>query len=1120
MAKTKILYLSHSSGTNGAEICLLTLLRSIDRSRFEPVVVLPEAGPLGELISELDISIHVRPLERWMRFPADVPIRLSSSRARVRDLARMIEREGISAVQTNSTLNYEGAFAAHLSGRPHVWHVHEFLVGHPELSPVLPLPMLFRLMSQLSAVIVTEADMVHAQFDGHVESSKLQTIHTGVTFPPPDGPTRNSARTALGIVGEQPLVGVVGTLSERKGYRVLIDAAARAAAAGCPAQFAWIGPSTPSTRADWAQRIDEQGLAGRIHYVGLRPDARDLLPALDLLVLPSLNEAFPVAILEAMAAGRAVIATRCGAVPELVIDGETGRLVPVGDAQALADAIVSLVSDPPLARRLGLRGAEVVKERFTAEAYVRKFEALYGRLGVMHRPADAVESVRLVEALDSIIRHTPVRRFATLFVGNEKGYLSTDAVRAELPDTLEGREILLEFDLGAFDRATELRVDPIEDVRVAIDLRVSEAHIAGRWVPLPLLRSNALRRHGSVHLFHTMDPSLHFGLEPGQPTPDRVRLRLWYHAGEAYNELACRLLSALSASKEPARVPPIVATLYLDTGNGYQQEQAVTCSIPWVTANSKHPLCLEFPVDTSEPIRGLRFDPLEGRAVGVVLHRAEMVSDRETQALHPVGSNAVLVRDDLFLFGGPDPQVRLQGAFGKTSPQTVRLEVSYLVEAEFDTLAAEAMRLLQPAPVVARVYVDDGSGYDPERAVPVAIQGDAARSERLSFDFPVAGLGPLRGIRFDPAEGEPMAIVLEQAVAMATAGEVPLLLRGSNASAQDGTCFFFDTSDPNIFFDVPESAAQAGAMRISWRRLSETETFALGHRVATMQALAAAARPEPVLATLYFGEGQGFTAERSETRLVPPEPDGRVTLDFDLSGRPGVSAVRLDPVAELPALIDLEVVRLEAGDEQVPLMAGASNAIARWDSSLLFATPDAGVVFALPPRTSGWDRLHVEFRRHGSAAYAERLAEFAREALGEPAVATVLVDDGTGYSQDRAVYCEFRLSLHDQRLTLEFPLRGFERIVGLRFDPIEGSGIVIRIHDVQAVTGTTAVSLSVSESNAAFESDGRRVFRTDDPVCYLALPAGLDRIDTLAVSLTYLCAPGSLLALLPPGGDG
>jgi len=124
----------------------------------------------------------------------------------------------------------------------------------------------------------------------------------------------------------------------------------------------------------------EVGVADRVHVLGPRKDVPALMHAIDVFAMPSIWEGFGLVLLEAMAAGRPIVASRVATIPEVVVDGETGLLVPAGDPVALADALAQLAHDPALARRLGEAGRERLRQHFSIEKMVGDTELLYREL--------------------------------------------------------------------------------------------------------------------------------------------------------------------------------------------------------------------------------------------------------------------------------------------------------------------------------------------------------------------------------------------------------------------------------------------------------------------------------------------------------------------------------------------------------------------------------------------------------------------------------------------------------------------------------------------------------------------------------------------------------------------
>jgi glycosyltransferase involved in cell wall biosynthesis len=213
---------------------------------------------------------------------------------------------------------------------------------------------------------------------GVAPPEQVTVIHSAVDcarFRPMD---RTRARFELGLPPRAAVLGCVGRIESDKGQHVLVEAAARIAAARSDALFVICGEGEQS-EAMRAQ-VGRERLAERVRFLGRRDDVRPVLAALDVFVLPSLQEGLGVALLEAMAMARPAVASRVGGIPDAVDDGVTGLLVPPGEAQALAEAVLSLLSDDPLRARMGAAARARAAAFFSPQAMVAETEALYLRL--------------------------------------------------------------------------------------------------------------------------------------------------------------------------------------------------------------------------------------------------------------------------------------------------------------------------------------------------------------------------------------------------------------------------------------------------------------------------------------------------------------------------------------------------------------------------------------------------------------------------------------------------------------------------------------------------------------------------------------------------------------------
>jgi len=202
----------------------------------------------------------------------------------------------------------------------------------------------------------------------------IEVVYNGIEL---DGVGRRlGLRAELGIPASAPVIAEIGRLCDVKGQRELIQALphlpdARAVLIGKDLE------QNGAFQASLEREAERLGVRERVVFAGHRNDAVAALAEVDLVALPSWTEGLPGVVLEAMAQRRAVVATPVGGTPELVVDGETGLLVPPRDPHALADAVGRLLADPDLRRRMGEAGYRRVAQQFTAEAMTRRILELY-----------------------------------------------------------------------------------------------------------------------------------------------------------------------------------------------------------------------------------------------------------------------------------------------------------------------------------------------------------------------------------------------------------------------------------------------------------------------------------------------------------------------------------------------------------------------------------------------------------------------------------------------------------------------------------------------------------------------------------------------------------------------
>jgi glycosyltransferase involved in cell wall biosynthesis len=220
-----------------------------------------------------------------------------------------------------------------------------------------------------------------------IPARKVQTIFNGVQIE-----RFGSAQPALRdeVASEaEALVGFVGRFVPDKGGAILLRAAQEVLQARPSTRVVFVGDG-PS-RQEWELLADQLGLRKQVTFAGVRQDMPAVYASFDLLVLPSLCEAMPMCVLEAMAAGKPVIAARVGAVPQLVVPDHTGLLVDAGDVDGLCAAILRLLSNPERAHQLGKNGRARAAEHFSAESVAMRYLELYREVIQMREAASKRE---------------------------------------------------------------------------------------------------------------------------------------------------------------------------------------------------------------------------------------------------------------------------------------------------------------------------------------------------------------------------------------------------------------------------------------------------------------------------------------------------------------------------------------------------------------------------------------------------------------------------------------------------------------------------------------------------------------------------------------------------------
>jgi glycosyltransferase involved in cell wall biosynthesis len=377
----RVLWLIDSLNLGGAEALVPAFARAVHGRADLHVAFLKSLGgnPFEAVLRGLGVPLkHLR--SRNLR---DV--------AAFRRLLRLV-REGRFDV-LHAHLTYAatwGALASRITGVPCVATLHTGPVEGPAWSAhsVRERLLAFALNRWCSAVVlVSEAARAQHALRGRLAGHNVCVIHNGVEVDAFASGQRQRVRAELGLSGGQPALLSVSALRKGKGLEVVLRAMGLLAARWPGLRLLVAGEG--ALRARLEQQARELGVESQVRWLGLRHDVADLLAASDVFVLASREDAFPTVLLEAMAAGRPVAATRVGGIPEIVAEGETGLLVGPGDPEALAEAIDALLLDPARAAALGEAGRLRARSHFSTTLWVQRLLGLYAGVTAARPPVPA-----------------------------------------------------------------------------------------------------------------------------------------------------------------------------------------------------------------------------------------------------------------------------------------------------------------------------------------------------------------------------------------------------------------------------------------------------------------------------------------------------------------------------------------------------------------------------------------------------------------------------------------------------------------------------------------------------------------------------------------------------------
>lgn len=376
----------------GAQLALLESIQGMAYAGFRPIVVAPTPGPFVDTLRAQGISCYWGMTQRWIFFRKPnggwlrCPIlwawlSLLTLPLRIIALLAIAKLQRIKLVYSNTLTVIDGAVVARLLAMPHVWHVHESITNNPNLATPWPTKWVPAFILNWSARVIVNSAFLRSQLFGFLPQDKIRTIFNGVDV----------ARFHIACPADlQPIVpasarttAIVCSLNPQKRVEDYLRAAALMTLAHPDTHHLVVGRGAREYTRSLKKLAADLGLDGKVHFLGNRIDIPALLARIELLVSTSAVETFGRTLIEAMAAGVPVIATRSGGPEEIVIDGETGFLVNVGDVASISARMHELLDDRELAAALGDEGRRRAIAYFSLEQATRRIvevmnEALSG----------------------------------------------------------------------------------------------------------------------------------------------------------------------------------------------------------------------------------------------------------------------------------------------------------------------------------------------------------------------------------------------------------------------------------------------------------------------------------------------------------------------------------------------------------------------------------------------------------------------------------------------------------------------------------------------------------------------------------------------------------------------
>lgn len=361
----KLLILHSSSDLYGASKILLTTISIFQKHRHESIVVLSSPGALSEKLAEMGVRVVYLPLgiiRRKYMNPKGIINRIQQTKQAIKAIQEIIREEKIDILYSNTTAVLAGAFAAHKMGIKHIWHIHEIIT-----QPFFLFRGLSWLLKKYASHIIVVSKAVQDHWKKYIPISKILLVYNGIDYSEYHSPAAAQAKLRIGMIGR---------VHHWKGQGYFLQIAGELIKTYPDLEFIMVGDAFPGNEYLYEEinRLKTQhNLVNAVRDLGYRTDIPAILNQLDIFVLPSiLPDPFPTVVLEAMAAGCAVVATNHGGATEMIESGKEGLLIPWNDAKAAATIMKPIIENAAQRKAMGAAAAKKVRAQFSVESFEKK----------------------------------------------------------------------------------------------------------------------------------------------------------------------------------------------------------------------------------------------------------------------------------------------------------------------------------------------------------------------------------------------------------------------------------------------------------------------------------------------------------------------------------------------------------------------------------------------------------------------------------------------------------------------------------------------------------------------------------------------------------------------------